>query len=56
LKISLNNEKFDWVKFDKKEMTLTMNPNETGEFNLIFTAVDDYSNETDNKVRIIVEE
>jgi hypothetical protein len=56
LEISLKNKKFDWAKFDNENMTLTMHPNETGEFDLIFTAVDDYLNETENTVRIIVEE
>lgn len=56
LEIKLKNEKFDWAKFDKEKMTLTMNPNQIGEFDLIFVAVDEYSNETENTVRIIVEE
>ncbi|WP_421920097.1 TolB family protein [Marinifilum sp.] len=55
VEIKLKNEKFDWAKFNNKKMTLTLNPNETGEFDLIFTAVDEYSNETKNTVRIIVE-
>lgn len=56
LEISLKNEKLDWAKFDDENLNLIMNPNETGEYELIFTAVDEYSNETENKVRIIVEE
>ncbi|WP_185969065.1 PD40 domain-containing protein [Carboxylicivirga sp. M1479] len=56
LEISLKNEKLDWVNFDKEKMTLTMNPNVIGEFSLIFTAVDEYANETEDTVSIIVEE
>jgi hypothetical protein len=47
---------FDWAKFDNEQMTLTMNPKEIGEFDLTFTAVDEFSNVTEDKVKIIVEE
>jgi len=56
LEINLNHEMFDWAKFDNEQMTLTMYPNEIGEFDLIFTAVDEFSNVMENKVKIIVEE
>ncbi len=56
LEISLNNEKFEWAKLDNKTMTLTMIPNEIGEYDLIFKAVDNFANETEDKVKIIVEE
>lgn len=56
LEINLNHEKFGWAKLDKEKMTLTMKPNEVGEFDLILTAVDKYSNETEDKIKIIVEE
>ncbi|NJK98774.1 MAG: hypothetical protein HC905_31095 [Bacteroidales bacterium] len=56
LEISLNHEKFDWVKFDNEKSILTLDPNEIGEFDLIFTAVDKYSNEMEDKVKIIVDE
>ena len=56
LEISLNHEKFDWAIFDDEKMTLTMKPNEVGEFDLIFTAIDKFSNETEDKIKVIVEE
>jgi hypothetical protein len=56
LEINLNQEMFDWAKFDNEQMTLTMNPKEIGEFDLTFTAVDEFSNVTEDKVKIIVEE
>lgn len=55
LKINLKQGKFDWIKFDNEKMTLTMQPNKVGEFDLIFTAIDEFSNETENKIKIIVE-
>jgi hypothetical protein len=55
LEICLNNENFEWAIFDNERMTLTMNPDEVGEFDLIFTAVDKSSNQTADKVKIIVE-
>ena len=56
LEISLNHEKFKWAKFDNKEMTLTLNPNEIGEFDLIFTAIDESSNKIEDRLRINVVE
>ncbi|TPN86908.1 TolB-like translocation protein [Aquimarina algicola] len=56
LKISFDHKKFEWAKFDSQKMMLTMHPNKSGEFDLIFKGVDQFSNETEDKVRIIVEE
>lgn len=56
LEIRLNQENFEWVKFDAEKMNLMMNPKEIGEFELIFTAMDKYSNLTEDKIVIIVEE
>ncbi|MCG8583027.1 MAG: hypothetical protein MI866_24125 [Bacteroidales bacterium] len=56
LEISLNNEKHHWAKFDKMKMTLTLNPKELGEFALTFKAIDKYANETENTIKIVVEE
>ncbi len=55
LKISLNHEKFDWVRFDEESMTLTMTPSQVGEFELIFKAADSSSNECEDKFKIIVD-
>ncbi len=56
LNINLNYGKLDWVKFDTERMTLTMTPNQVGEFDLIFKAADNFSNETEDKLIIRVEE
>ncbi len=56
LKISIHNENVAWAKLDNEKMTLVMHPNEIGEFDLIFTAVDTFSNKTNDSVKIIVEQ
>ena len=56
LKIRLKNEKIEWAELDVKKMTLVIHPKEIGEFELFFTAVDSFSNETEDSVKIRVEE
>lgn len=56
LEISFNQENFEWVEFDSDKMTLKMNPREIGEFDLLFSAVDSYSNLTEDNIKIIVKE
>lgn len=55
LEVILNNENIQWAKLEANKMTLVMNPNEVGTFDLIFTAVDDFSNKTYDRVKVIVE-
>lgn len=55
LKISLNQEMFDWVRFDEESMTITLTPGQVGEFELIFTAVDSSSNECEDILKIRVD-
>ncbi|MFD2564949.1 hypothetical protein [Aquimarina rubra] len=56
LEISFNNENVKWASFDSSTMILTMHPDEVGEFEVIFSTVDAFSNETNDRVKIIVAE
>ncbi|WP_378178023.1 hypothetical protein [Aquimarina sp. SS2-1] len=56
LEISFNNENVKWASFDSSTMILTMHPDEVGEFEVIFSTVDAFSNETNDRVNIIVAE
>ncbi len=56
LKLSCNQEEFNWLAFNAETKVLTMSPNLVGEFDLIFTAIDGFSNRTKDKIKVIVEE
>ncbi|WP_299682059.1 hypothetical protein [uncultured Dokdonia sp.] len=55
LTIRLKNETLSWATFDAKKMTLAFQPKEIGEFEVVFTATDPFLNETDDRIKIIVE-
>lgn len=55
VEISLNNKEIQWANFNNESMVLTMSPIEIGEFDLVFTALDKYSNKTNDKLKIIVQ-
>ncbi|WP_346882237.1 hypothetical protein [uncultured Algibacter sp.] len=54
LTINFNNQNTEWAIFDKEKMILIINPVEIGEYDLVFTAVDKFSNQTNDKIKIIV--
>lgn len=54
-KLSVSINDIEWAKFDSEKMTLVMNPTKTGEFDILFTAVDKFSNKTTDRLKIIVE-
>ncbi|MCT4640184.1 MAG: hypothetical protein N4A72_20980 [Bacteroidales bacterium] len=56
LSILFNNRGFDWAKFNSEKMILTLTPDEAGEFDMIFTAIDDFSNKTVDNIKVIVKE
>lgn len=55
LTVSSNAAAFDWLSFDSKTMKLSGLPTQAGEFELIFTAVDGFSNSTENILKLIVQ-
>jgi hypothetical protein len=54
LNISVNQEEFSWIGFDQQTMTLSLNPNQSGTYELIITARDSFSNETKHQLKINV--
>ncbi|MCG8697949.1 MAG: hypothetical protein MI922_07840 [Bacteroidales bacterium] len=54
LEVSINQNEFDWLAFDNKKMKLSGVPTKEGNFELIFTAMDRFSNKTQDKVKIKV--
>ncbi|MFS4467663.1 putative Ig domain-containing protein [Maribacter sp. 2210JD10-5] len=54
LTLSSNENEFDWLEFDTNKMKLSGLPTRTGDFELIFTAVDKFSNKTLDKVTLTV--
>ncbi len=54
LTLSVNENEFDWLEFDSKQMKLSGLPTKEGDFELVFTATDKFLNITENKVKITV--
>ncbi|QLG45347.1 putative Ig domain-containing protein [Costertonia aggregata] len=54
VKVSLNQNSIEWLKFDSKKMKLSGLPTVHGEFELTFSAVDRNSNTTEDKVTLTV--
>jgi hypothetical protein len=54
LDMRLNQNEFDWLEFDTEKMKLAGLPKTEGDFELTFTAVDKFSNMTEDKMKITV--
>jgi hypothetical protein len=54
LTLSINQAEFNWLKFDSKKMKLSGLPTTSGDFELTFTAVDKFSNMTEDSIKIAV--
>ncbi|PIB28128.1 hypothetical protein BFP75_05300 [Maribacter sp. 4G9] len=54
LTLSINQNELEWLEFDSESMKLSGLPNQEGDFELIFTAEDEFSNMTEDKVKIKV--
>ena len=54
LTLSINQNEFDWLKFDSDKMKLSGLPTMEGNFELVFTAVDKVANLTRDKIRLTV--
>jgi len=54
LTYSVNQNQFDWLNFDREQMKLSGLPTVEGDFELTFTASDNYSNMTVDKIMITV--
>ncbi|XLS28082.1 hypothetical protein ACJD0Z_12830 [Flavobacteriaceae bacterium M23B6Z8] len=54
LAITCADEKLEWTEFDSDTMMLTLNPDETGKFELVFKAIDGHSNETTHTLKVEV--
>ena len=52
--LSSNENEFDWLEFDPKKMKVSGLPTLDGDFELIFTAVDQFSNSREDKIKITV--
>src|SRR5690606_23973237 len=55
LTYSVNQNQFEWLNFDREQMKLSGLPSTEGDFELTFTAIDKFSNRTDDKIIITVE-
>lgn len=51
----VNQNQFEWLNFDREQMKLSGLPSTEGDFELTFTAIDKFSNRTDDKIIITVE-
>ncbi|MDO6517969.1 putative Ig domain-containing protein [Zobellia uliginosa] len=54
LVLGCNQDEFDWLTFDNKNMTLSGVPADEGDFELTFTAVDEFMNRTEDNISISV--
>lgn len=54
LKLSVNQNQFDWIEYDAKNMKLSGFPTLEGDYELTFTAVDKHNNKTESKLKIEV--
>ncbi|NHF60113.1 hypothetical protein FK220_012215 [Flavobacteriaceae bacterium TP-CH-4] len=54
LTLTINQNEFNWLEFDGKKMKLSGLPTLEGNFELIFTAVDQFSNRTRNSIKVTV--
>jgi hypothetical protein len=54
LVLSINQNEYDWLEFDRVNMTLFGLPKHEGNFEITFTAVDKFLNMTEDKVKITV--
>lgn len=54
LTLGINQNEFDWLEFDSKNMQLSGLPKHVGDFELTITAADKFSNITEDKVKITV--
>jgi len=56
LRLSIGSKDLNWIEFNDEAMVLTMTPNQIGEFELIVTGTDNFSNMTESKVKVSVVE
>ncbi len=54
LTLRINQNELEWLKFDPDKLKITGTPTLTGNFELIFTATDQFSNITQDKIKITV--
>lgn len=54
LDLSINQNEFDWIEFDSENKKFSGLPTLEGDYELTFTAVDKFSNMTENKIKIKV--
>jgi hypothetical protein len=54
LDLRINQNEFDWIEFDSENLKLTGMPTVAGDFELTFTAIDKFSNMTNDKIKIRV--
>lgn len=54
LDLRINQNEFDWLEFDSENLKLTGMPTVAGVFELTFTAIDKFSNMTNDKIKITV--
>lgn len=56
LVLSIPHNSLDWLEFDSEHMKLSGTPNKAGDFELIFTAEDEFSNRTEDRIVIRVQD
>ncbi len=54
LDLNFNQNEFDWLEFDSEKMKLSGLPTVDGDFELTFSAVDKFSNMTEDKIKLTV--
>ncbi|NQZ45157.1 MAG: PD40 domain-containing protein [Flavobacteriaceae bacterium] len=54
LTLSINQNELDWLEFESERMKLSGLPTQEGNFELIFTAEDEFSNMTEDRIKIKV--
>lgn len=52
--LSVNADAIEWLQFDKEKMFLSGVPTREGAFELVFTAVDEFSNRTEERIKLTV--
>ena len=52
--LSVNKNEIDWIEFDSAKMKLSGLPTLEGDYELTFTAVDNYLNKTLDKIKMKV--
>ncbi|MCP3925318.1 MAG: hypothetical protein GY714_22315, partial [Desulfobacterales bacterium] len=54
ISFNVNSDEIDWLEFDKDNLILSGVPPQVGEFDIIFISVDEFSNKTEDIIKLTI--